>query len=197
MNQNICMSKNYFFILFIVFIGFTIHYTLTLSKLNKIDNKIDDKILNIKQSEEPNRIIQSLPLRQLLHNRDRSVLYDPMVAPERRIDIDQYPIRIQDRINIPSRGYPDDYQLLGLLSRESDEKIVQLFGRATYSGSNQYEYYALTEQNGFVNKIPIQTKGKREIMDNDRIFIPELDKKKGDFKVKIYDYNTPRYNPYL
>lgn len=142
-----------------------------------------------------NNIIKLLPLRQLLENRDRSILYDPLVAPERRISIDQYPIKIQDVINIPSRGYPDNYQLLGILHRNSDEKIVQLFGRATFIGSNQYEYYVTTDQHGFSNKIPIETRGKREILNNDVININEFDKTKGEFKVKIYNYNAPKYNP--
>ena len=79
------------------------------------------------------------------------------------------------------------------MSRENDEKIVQLFGRATFPGSNQYEYYATTEQYGFANKIPIETKGKKEIEDGQMINIPML---KGEFKVNLYNYNTPRYNPY-
>jgi hypothetical protein len=144
-----------------------------------------------------NNIIKLLPLRQLLENRDRSILYDPLIAPERRISIDQYPVKIQDVINIPSRGQPDNYQLLGIMHRNSDEKIVQLFGRATFIGSNQYEYYVTTDQHGFSNKIPIETKGRREIVDNDVININEFDKSKGEFKVKIYNYNAPRYNPYM
>ena len=142
-------------------------------------------------------ILYDLPLRQFLENRDRSVLNDQLVAPERRVDINQYPNTIKNLINIPTRGYPDNYQLIGILSRESDEKILQLFGRATFPGSNQYEYYITTEQYGFTNKIPIETKGKKEIVDNDIIDIPIFDKSKGSFKVQLYNYNTPRYNPYI
>jgi hypothetical protein len=167
---------------------------------NKInDNKINENKIKNNQINDNNIIkndlIKLLPLRQLLENRDRSLLYDPIVPPERRINIDQYPVRIQDLINIPSRGYPDNYQLMGIASRDNDEKIVQLFGRATFPGSNQFEYYVTTSEFGFANKIPVTTRGQKEILDNDIIHIPELNK--GNFKVKIYNYNTPRYNPYI
>ena len=142
-------------------------------------------------------LINNLPVRQLLEYRDRSVLYDPLVAPERRIDMYQYPLPILNKINIPSRGYPDNYQIMGLLSRPGDEKILQLFGRATFPGSNQYEYYVTTETNGFANKIPIETKGKREVEDGALIKVPIFDQNKGDFQVKLYNYDTPRYNPYI
>jgi len=161
----------------------------------------ESKITNL-QNDNDNTNLQNinlniLPLRQLLENRDRSILYDPLIAPERRIDSNQYPIKIQNLINIPSRGYPDNYQLVGVASRKSDEKLVQLFGRQTFPNSNQYEYYVTTSTNGFSNKLPIETRGKRELLDNDMINIHEFDKSKGEFKVKLYDYNTPRYNPYI
>jgi hypothetical protein len=140
-----------------------------------------------------------LPLLKYLENRDRSVIYDPLVAPERRVPIDQYPFPLlynfanrQSFINYPTRGYPENYQQVGILNRESDETILQLFGRPTYPGSNQWEYFVRTEKNGFVNKIPIKSKSNREIEDNVDINVPGM---KGNFKVKIYDYDTYRYNP--
>jgi hypothetical protein len=194
MNENICIPKNYFFILFVILIILTIYYNYNL---NKIINKVDkvDKVDKVETNLQQNNIVKILPVRQLLENRDRSLLYDPLSAPERRVDINQYPVKIQDLINVPTRGYPDNYQLMGIASREQDEKIVQLFGRATFPGSNQYEYYITSSENGFSNKIPIQNKGQKEILDNDIIHIPELNK--GQFKVKLYNYNTPRYNPYI
>lgn len=135
--------------------------------------------------------------RKMLENRDRSIINDPIVAPERRVDVVQYPSTIKNTINIPTRGYPDNYQMVGLVSRDSDEKFLQLFGRATFPGSNQYEYYVTTSEFGFQNKIPIGTRGSKEIMDGDTINIPEFKKEKGEFKVKLYNYNTPRYNPYI
>lgn len=200
------MSKSYFFILLIIFIGMTIYYIkITKKKAESEVNeykKILDEINTVQKSEESvvdNRttVINNLPVRKLLEYRDRSVLYDPLVAPERRVDMTQYPLPILNKINIPTRGYPDNYQLIGLLSRTGDEKILQLFGRPTFPGSNQYEYYATTESNGFANKIPIETKGKREIEDGANVKVPIFDQSKGDFQVKLYNYDTPRYNPFV
>jgi hypothetical protein len=146
----------------------------------------NNDIINTKQ------INNLLPVYKYLEYRDKSILYDPLVAPERRVPHEQYPYTIKNLINIPTRGYPDNYQLIGLLYRDNDEKIVQLYGRPTFPGSNEYEYYATTEQNGFTNKIPFRIKGNREIEDQQHIEIPIL---KGTFKVKLYNYDTPRYYP--
>ena len=44
-------------------------------------------------------------------------------------------------------------------------------------------------------KIPISNRN-REINDGDTIALPGMDPSKGQFTVKIYNYDTPRYNPY-
>jgi hypothetical protein len=180
------IEEKYFILLIIMFVGLTIYY-----------NNI---ILDLKQKQiqfpiKETSILNSLPIAQLLEDRDRTLLSDPIVAPERRIENHQYPMRIKHLINIPTRGYPDNYQLIGLLNRNSDEKILQLFGRPTYPGSNLWEYFVTTEQYGFANKIPLDIPGKKEINDGDVINIPMFDKNKGDFQVKLYNYNTPRYYP--
>lgn len=187
MNENICISKTYFLLIFIVLISFTTYYVYTLSKMSKNNyNKI---------SKNENDLLTQLPLRQLLENRDRSVLYDPLIAPERRIDIDSYPIRLQNHINIPTRGYPDNFQLMGIANRNKDETNVQIFGRSTFPGSNQYEYYVINSEDGF--KLPFVTKGNKELLDGDIIDIPEFNKHRGPFTVRLYNYNTPRYNPFI
>ena len=153
-------------------------------------NQLNNNKLNYNQLN--NNELNYNQLNTYLENRDKSILYDPLIAPERRVPYDQYPNTFKNFINIPTRGYPDNYQLLGLLYRDNDEKIVQLYGRPTYPGSNEYEYYATTEQNGFTNKIPFRIKGNREIEDQQHIEIPVL---KGPFTVKLYNYDTPRYYP--
>jgi hypothetical protein len=218
------MSKSYFFLLLFIFIGMTIYY---IHMAKKAENTINEyKILLNKNNDTNinklpvNKLLEyrdrnilyepivapekrvditqyPLPVNKLLEYRDRNILYDPIVAPERRVDITQYPLPILQKINIPTRGYPDNYQLIGLLSRIEDEKILQLFGRPTFPGSNQYEYYVTTETNGFTNKIPIETKGKREIEDGTYVKVPIFDQNKGEFQVKLYNYDTPRYNPFV
>jgi hypothetical protein len=204
MNNTICIPKDYFFILIIIFIIFVYMYDKikSTSMLEIKNTKNIAELQPLKQLlENGNRFSQNnvdnIFLRKTLENRDRSIILDPLIAPERRVDLIQYPMTIKNQLNIPTRGYPDNYQMMGIVTREADEKILQLFGRATFPGSNQYEYYVTTSEFGFQNKIPVNTRGGKEILDNDIIHIPEFNKNKGEFKVKLYNYNTPRYNPYI
>ena len=140
-----------------------------------------------------------LPLFRYLENRDRSVLYDPLVAPERRISSYQYPYPLvaTGLINYPTRGLPENYQQLGMVTRKSDEKILQLFGRQTFPRSSQWEYYVRSEKDGFVNKIPIETRNQKELEDGDEVTVAGMNEQNGKFIVKLFNYNTPRYNPYV
>ena len=140
-----------------------------------------------------------LPLFRYLENRDRRILDDPLVAPERRVQNYQYPFPLMGNnfINYPTRGFPENYQQLGLATRTNDEKIFQLFGRPTFPGSNQWEYYVKTEKEGYINKIPIISKHQRELEDEDEIEILGMDPNKGKFKIKLFNYDAPRYNPYF
>ena len=190
-NENLCMSKNYIVILIFFFIGLTIFYIY--KKSYDINNLNDSSTNKYKYIYLNNNISNILPLQKLLENRDKSILYDPLIAPEKRASYDQYPLYNNNQINIPTRGYPDNYQLLGLLYKKNDNKILQLFGRATFPGSNQYEYYAITEQHGFMNKIPLEE--KKEIFDGDLIKVSIIDDKES-FHVKLYN-NTLRYNPLI
>jgi hypothetical protein len=195
-NGNACISTFSFTLILIILVMSTFLYLnkKALSDSKNIEPRIVEPELKIEKEiivqPKENYLIKKLPLRQYLENRDRSVLYDPIISPERRMNYDQYPYF--NNINIPTRGYPDNYQLLGIASRNNDEKIIQLFGRPTFPGSNQWEYYVTIEQNGFRNKIPLDN--KKEINDGDDIIVPGLN---GNFKTKIYNYNTPRYVPYI
>ena len=144
-------------------------------------------------------MFNNLPLLKYLRNRDKRVVYDPLTAPERRYEHNYErnykPLQL-GHFNYPTRGLPDPYQMIGYLSRNADEKFVQLYGRPTYPGSNLWEYYVGIEQNGYLQKIPLQNRNNKEIYDGDTLTIPGMDPSKGQFTVKIYNYDTPRYNPY-
>lgn len=108
-------------------------------------------------------------------------------------------------INIPTRGAPPGYQQIGYLSSEQHgdiqiNNIVPLFGRRTYNGSNNWNYYTRTEAGV---KIPLSMDGRdcsddipgcKELYDDDRVNIDILD---GDYKVKLYNVGAPRYIPYV
>jgi hypothetical protein len=137
--------------------------------------------------------------RQKLKERDYKVVYDPLTPGEKRLPAHQMPRGIfKDRINVPTRGQPDNYQYLGNLVRETDEKIIPVFGRQDYPGSDYYEYYMMINQDGnFGIKIPLNNGDKRrEIEEEEIVKIDYFNETKGDFIYKPFDYDVPRYNPY-
>src|SRR5574344_1412649 len=90
---------------------------------------------------------------------DQEKLEDPFEAPAKRPDRIQmgYPPIMKSSTNplqpYPTRGYPDNYHLLGTLisidnnkdynKLEQDNQIINLFGRQKYPGSSEYEYYTM------------------------------------------------------
>lgn len=208
MSENICLPKEQYYILLGVLSAITIFY---IYNLNEQKFKLDLNSSLSSESSKINQIIetpiiikhhhsvpQTINKRIILEQRDRGVINDILKPPERRDQEYAYPNRyIREVINIPSRGSPDNFQTVGVLARKADEKILQLFGRQKFPGSNQWEYYvAGMDRNGFPNKMPIKVRGDREIEDKQQINVEWLDKSKGAFEVNLYDYNVPRYNPY-
>jgi hypothetical protein len=135
--------------------------------------------------------LEDVKRRNYILRRDENAYANDMAPPERRVPEYQYPFDyIKSQINIPTRGYPEPYHQIGIATH--DEKAFNLFGRQTYPSSNQYEYYVVGTM-GYTNvKIPVGTKGKKEIMDGDHIRIHGND---GEYKVKLFDYDVPRYVP--
>lgn len=201
MNEKICISKDYFYLIIIIFAVFThIHYVTKNQKDYIESSDSQNKSINDNVSSRINKIqtiIKNDDTEDLFIGRDRKVIEDDLVAPTKRLPRHAYPTRyIKNLINIPTRGYPDNYQQMGILSRKEDEKILSLFGRQTYPGSNQYEYYVIDNNNNSNIKVPLNLLNKRELYNNDVIPISWLDESKGLFEVQIFDYNVPRYNPY-
>ena len=149
---------------------------------NNINNKNIDKIINenikLKKKLNRNEII----------SRDRKVINDPIYPPLKRL-----PKHLLN--TIPTRGYPDNYHMIGILTRENDEKILQLFGRQRYPGSQQWEYYVTgNDPSGFTVKIPFKMNNYELIDDTTKVNIPQLN---GEFTVTIYENNGPIYDPNL
>ena len=104
-------------------------------------------------------------------------------------------------INIRTRGKPNDYSQIGILTSETNpEKVLPLFGRQTYRGSNLWNYYSALDSN-LATKIPIQknrdcigTHGCSEINNDDTI---NLTNSQENYKVQLYPYNDLQYIPYL
>jgi hypothetical protein len=218
MSDNLCLPKTHLLIILCVFMGLTawyIHFNqqkqneynqLVLNNINQISKqtKIENENLDNKnQNNIPVVIVKKeddqtfLEKRKVLEYRDAEVKYNDFKPPERRVPEYLYPTTsVKQLINMPTRGYPDNYQLIGVLLRDNTETAFNLFGRQTYPGSNQYEYYAQgTMYNNHV-KLPIHKRDSRELYEGDEVKIPGTDEKKGQFKVKLYNFDVPRYNPY-
>ena len=61
--------------------------------------------------------------------------------------------------------------------------------------TNQYEYFVQSVMHNNDVKIPIKINGDKEIEDGQNIMIPGTNKNIGEFKVKLYEYDAPRYIP--
>jgi len=104
-------------------------------------------------------------------------------------------------INIRTRGEPNDYSQIGLLtSQNNPDKIMPLFGRQTYRGSNLWNYYSALDSN-LATKIPIQknrdcigTHGCSEINNGDTI---NLSNSQENYTVQLYPYNDIQYIPHV
>jgi hypothetical protein len=121
--------------------------------------------------------------------------------PKRQYDSRYYPRRDM-RINIPTRGEPPSYQQVGILTDENNpENIKPLYGRQTYRGSNQWNYFTSLDSH-LATKIPIYTgdkdcteeRGCQEINKNDTLNIGDPGKQ---YKANIYQTQATRYIPYV
>ena len=143
-----------------------------------------------------------------LNMKDHERIINPLLPPERSYE-NTYGIPI----NIPSRGFSGGFQQVGTLYKNqiaddgkvtgnnSDTVIIPIFGRPLYPGSNKWNYYVTSDKYAMV-KMPFTFKGKKtddqygvdELFDGDVITLPEYN---GEFVVKIYQYDKPRYIPFI
>jgi hypothetical protein len=149
-------------------------------------------------TQEPVRDLRDIdPIR----NYDYRKLYDPLEEPTRRVD--RYsipPVYMKRMIDIPSRGYPDNYSQIGVLLKKHDDgksdenKILRLFGRQEYPGSSGYQYYTALNSGLDSIKIPVRIRRGRELYDKDKVFIREVNQ---EYEVSLHKYDEPKYYPDL
>ena len=116
-------------------------------------------------------------------------------------------------INIETRESGGDFQQVGILSKtdisnnaqqpgnNNESVVLPLYGKPLHRGSTKWLYYTETDRNRPI-KIPIvvnnvdctDDRGCDEIYDGGTVSIPSLN---GDFNVKLYKFNKPRYIPYI
>jgi hypothetical protein len=223
MTENICLPKTHLLIIFVIFIGSASWYIhkdkkkhvgepnykyndMALDSLKKTISELSNKLNDVENKQAFDKINinttdllpEDIERKLFLNRRDKSVLYNEFSAPERRQQEYSYPYNyVKNQLNMPTRGLPDNYHLMGVLLRNNTESAFNLFGRQTFPSSNQWEYYVQGNMKDTVVKIPIKIRGDKEIEDNQTIMIPGSDPSKGAYKVKLYNYDSPRYNPFV
>jgi hypothetical protein len=158
----------------------------------------EHKVPNVNQISYPNYI----------HQKNHERVINPLLPPERSYE-NTYGVPI----NIPTRGSSGGFQQVGMLYKQdisnssatignnSETAVFPLYGRPIYPGSNKWSYYTASDKFNSV-KMPISHNGRRcdadygcqELYTGDMIQIPAYN---GNFKVEIYDYDKPRYIPYV
>ena len=208
-----CFDKNTFLIILIGLIIIIIYYInknntqFYLEKLH-LENKKDElKNELLKEKQKINNKVEvetnhNVP--QYLVTKDYEREVNPLLPPERSPPNGLNKVGIP--INIPSRGYSSDYQRVGALignGNDKNKQILPLFGMQTYPGSRQWQYYTTTDTYNSV-KLEVFNKGKNcqndygccEIYDGDNVTINGYD---GNFKANLYNYDKPmpRYIPFI
>ena len=102
-------------------------------------------------------------------------------------------------LNFPTRGVKLPYTHVGTLHNK--ERLHPLYGRATYLGSQNWNYYTTTNNVNFI-KIPVINKGKsclkrfgcNELQDGDTVFLKQYNQ---NFTVTLYPKEGLIYNPHI
>ena len=118
--------------------------------------------------------------------------------PRRHYD-SKYISRKGMAINVPTRGESPDYQQVGIITGEGSENIKPLYGRQTYRGSNQWNYFTSLDSH-LATKIPIyqngsdctDEKGCKEFNKGDSLFMGEDGPQ---YTASIHGTIAPRYIP--
>ena len=100
-----------------------------------------------------------------------------------------------NRINIRTRGEPDEYQTVGILKKEDSDDVIPLIGRQTYPGSNNWNYFTMTDSH-LKTEIPISectgVRGCKELQEDENVQILN-----SNYEVQMYPNNELRYLPHV
>lgn len=183
----------------VLFIGFHAFYKKTnidtLNQMKKENYQILENRIN--QLENKEIVVVSPPptVDAMLVNKDFERIVNPLLPPER-----SYNSTYRVPINMPTRGFSDNYQQVGAIN--SGDKILPLFGRPRWPGASKWNYFTSTDSFQSV-KLPVNFKnrdcldeiGCDEVYDGDSVGIPQFGQER-EFKANIYRLDKPFYLPF-
>jgi hypothetical protein len=124
--------------------------------------------------------------------------YSRAPRPQRQWDIGPE-VSIRGALDpIPTRGAPDAYQQMGVIT-DSEGKVLPLYGRRTAPRSDYFNYYTRTDTYNPV-ALPVLFKKKdcqdnagcAEVMNGDNVTLAATG---NSAKVTLYGFDGPRYVP--
>jgi hypothetical protein len=171
----------------------------TKSELNNSNNTINQEIPVIKENIQV--VSEAVPLAtDIITDYDYRILTDPLKEPGKRPPRHLItPLIGNPHLNIPTRGYPDSFNLQGYLidnksmDKHDENKILRLYGRQVYPNSVEWEYYIEVNVGDDKFKFDLD-KQKREIFEGDKVYIDIL---KRNYEVKLMKQKGLEYNPFL
>lgn len=103
-------------------------------------------------------------------------------------------------VNIPTRGYVPQYEQIGVLTGAGQKvRILPLFGKPIYPGSNKWLYFTQSDDYNTVRLGIVSNRHKcqgdygcNELYDDDIVTVPPY---KQNFKVTLYEMDKLRYIP--
>lgn len=103
-------------------------------------------------------------------------------------------------VNIPTRGYVPQYEQIGVLTGVGQKiRILPLFGKPIYPGSNKWLYFTQSDDYNTVRLGIVSNQRKcqgdygcNELYDDDIVTVPPY---KQNFKVTLYEMDKLRYIP--
>ena len=171
------------------------------TKIEEIKTQKQIDVVNLPEINYP--IMANNPM--YIVNKSYERVINPLLPPERshpyKNNYGNHLRGIGVPVNIPTRGYAGEFQQVGILVNNNNDKILPLYGKTTYPGSSKWLYYTSTDKFREV-KLPIFKNKKNcthefgcdEVYDKDELNVPAYNE---IFKVSLYNLDTPKYIPYL
>ena len=206
-----CMDTGFVIVVVLVLIAFA-YAAFTYSNGSTNTKTKENYISNQNESPQTVKIIVESPTITKAPNLMAPSLYPP--PPDR--DYDSRPdlrgfvpppnVPVVP-INFPTRGLPQEFQQMGVLtapggsstSASPNRTLLPLLGRRSAGSRERYNYYTRTDGLNPI-QVPVSFKnrgcdddtGCDEIMSGDTVCVPLLGQ---TYTATVYKYNSPRYIP--